>query len=785
LLGTLLPLTLFGLAMSFIAGLRGDFVLPPFMVSSAADDRSYPTVSRVFVVTPGLPVSVGDPVVELEGTDVRGMSLLQYMLRWSAAARTQRSSIAVVVEHGGVRAAIRPPLLPGFMYPGVPWWTPLPFVASLIATALLVLVRAPHWHLRRRVYVACLLVALADMPYFQVPTAPKAFVVTALAGLPIACGLVLRTLYEFIPDVHLWNARRSALTWGLSAVLSAGAVGLFWLPPTGLGAFLVGAALLALVGFGVAWPLALTQVYRRAGPLGRRQLKWILYGQYVGSLPIAFVYLAELLGLWSEWREVYFAVAMVTAAAIPLGALVAIVFYQFLDIDRLFGATLSYSVLAVVGITLLLGLVPTASRAASEAMGIDATQGQLLLAVGIAIVLVPTQRAVRPRIDGMLFPERVTLEQGFEQLLGEIAACTDATELMTTMAERFDALLRPVSAVTYVRAGDVFAPVVVRGRNAVAPPFSVRSSLIAALDGRTGPLAAERWTARRTQSLTPFERAAIETLDVAVLLPIRRGADLIGFSCLGPKRSGDIYTPTDLALLGAVAGRISDRFLSLESAALSDKAHATQEALRRYVPGAVARRVVDGQDLAAEEREVSVLFVDIRGYSGIAERRAAEEIFRTVNDYTETVSRLVQARGGVVVEFHGDGLLAVFGAPEEVAMKERAAVQAARDIVAAVPKLGGAARGSPELSVGVGIATGPAFVGNIQSADRLIWTVIGDTVNLAARLQSLTRELQAAVAIDDSTFRCATGACTDFDRHADLPIRGRLRPETVHALPLG
>ncbi len=153
--------------------------------------------------------------------------------------------------------------------------------------------------------------------------------------------------------------------------------------------------------------------------------------------------------------------------------------------------------------------------------------------------------------------------------------------------------------------------------------------------------------------------------------------------------------------------------------------------------------------------------------------------------YTETVSTLVQARGGVVVEFHGDGLLAVFGAPEDIAMKERAAVQAARDIVAAIPKLAGSGdRAGPGLSVGVGIATGPAFVGNIQSADRLIWTVIGNSVNLAARLQSLTRELQAAVAIDETTFRRAIGACNGFVCHSELAIRGRLQPETVHTLPL-
>jgi adenylate cyclase len=270
-----------------------------------------------------------------------------------------------------------------------------------------------------------------------------------------------------------------------------------------------------------------------------------------------------------------------------------------------------------------------------------------------------------------------------------------------------------------------------------------------------------------------------------VLVSIRRGAELAAFLCLGPKRSGDIYTPTDLALLGAVAGKISDRLLAFDATAVTAQARAMQEALRRYVPAPVAARIVSGKDIETGEREVTVLFVDIRGYTGFAEPREAEDIFRTVNRYSETVSGCLLARGGVVVEFSGDGMLAVFGAPDEVPMKERAAVQAARDILAAMAELPGPGGNTGAgLAVGVGIATGPAFVGTIQSADRAIWTVIGNSVNLAARLQSLTREIDAAVAIDDTTFRRARSACVDFIRHSDIAIRGRSEPETVHALPL-
>jgi class 3 adenylate cyclase len=87
--------------------------------------------------------------------------------------------------------------------------------------------------------------------------------------------------------------------------------------------------------------------------------------------------------------------------------------------------------------------------------------------------------------------------------------------------------------------------------------------------------------------------------------------------------------------------------------------------------------------------------------------------------------------------------------------------------------------------VGVGIATGPAFVGNIQSADRVIWGALGNTTNLAARLQAMSRELAAAVVIDASTWQRGGDAAAGFVDQGELPIRGRSDPERIYALPLG
>jgi class 3 adenylate cyclase len=705
-----------------------------------------------------------------------------FLLRLSRAAQAGARSLLLTIERGSVRSDVRVFLVPGYSPPGFTWWAPLPLIVGIVGTALLLLVRAAHWHLARRNYVMSLLVAFCHTPYFSVPTAPRAEIIIHVLVQPLACGLLLWTLNEFLPGVRLWGPGQRAVAWALALLLSASTAAIFWLPDAGLA---MGSAGLALTGFVIAFLVALTRVYQRADPLGRRQIKWVVYGCYVGLLPLGLVTAVLFLGVVPEWMSALFAVAALAAVAIPLGALVAVAFYQFLDVDRLFSATLSYSVLAILGLAIVLGVMPAASRAASDALGLAPAHGQILFALGLAAILVPAQRVVRPRIDRLLFPQRVAVEQGFEHLLTAISSCADMQELTRLLGERLDALLQPVAAVVYARAGDVFTPLAVRGRPA-PPAFVAQSTLIAALQERTTPLAAERWTARRSTSLTPFERAAIETLEVAVVVPFRRGPDLVALSCLGPKRSGDIYTPTDLAWLGAVAGKVSDRLLALDATAVAEQARAMQEALRRYVPGAVAARLASGQDIEAGEREVTVLFVDIRGYTGFSEAREAEEIFHTVNRYTETVSQLVRARGGTVVEFHGDGLLAVFGAPDAMAMKERAAVQVACEIVAAMAELPAlAATNQPTLSVGVGIGTGPAFVGNIQSSDRFIWTVIGNTVNLAARLQSLTRELDAAVAIDDTTFRRAGHeTCAAFVRHADLSIRGRAQPETVHALPL-
>jgi adenylate cyclase len=125
-------------------------------------------------------------------------------------------------------------------------------------------------------------------------------------------------------------------------------------------------------------------------------------------------------------------------------------------------------------------------------------------------------------------------------------------------------------------------------------------------------------------------------------------------------------------------------------------------------------------------------------------------------------------------------MMAVFGAPRALDHKEAAAVECAVRLANEIPRLGATEKA---LAVGVGVATGMAFVGNIEAVDRTIWSAIGTTTNLAARLQSLTKERQSRVLIDGVTYSRAISIASDFVPLGEEVIRGVTAPVAMYALP--
>jgi adenylate cyclase len=171
--------------------------------------------------------------------------------------------------------------------------------------------------------------------------------------------------------------------------------------------------------------------------------------------------------------------------------------------------------------------------------------------------------------------------------------------------------------------------------------------------------------------------------------------------------------------------------------------------------------------LGGEERTVGALFVDIAGSTSLVRRTGPEEMVGLLNRFFAVVVETIESEGGLVNKFEGDAALCLFGAPAEHDDPAGAALRAARRICDAVTESG-------EVDVGVGVAYGAAWAGQVGAASRLEYTVIGDPVNEAARLTELAKEHPGRVVASDATLRAAAdGEAEHWVRDAEVELRGR------------
>ena len=166
--------------------------------------------------------------------------------------------------------------------------------------------------------------------------------------------------------------------------------------------------------------------------------------------------------------------------------------------------------------------------------------------------------------------------------------------------------------------------------------------------------------------------------------------------------------------------------------------------LGRYVSENVAERILSEDDdlsLRGEVRHVVVLFLDVRGFTTISEKLTPTEVVALLNEYFGVVVDRVGAHGGTVNKFIGDAAMCIWGAPKFAEQAERSAVLCALEIQSRAAKLSAerVRRGLTTVGLGIGINAGEAVAGNLGAANRLEYTVIGDAVNLAQRLESQAR----------------------------------------------
>ena len=249
-----------------------------------------------------------------------------------------------------------------------------------------------------------------------------------------------------------------------------------------------------------------------------------------------------------------------------------------------------------------------------------------------------------------------------------------------------------------------------------------------------------------------------------------------------------LQKPFDPVLLRARirAGLDKRRLQQLERARVRD-------VFARFLPEPMVDEVLsraDGDLRLGGVRVVStVLFADLRSFTTFAERTPPDEVIAVLNRYFGEMSDAVLDNGGTLIAFLGDGLIAVFGAPIQYDDHADRAVAAAREMLRErLPRFNEWAREQgygDSFRMGIGMSSGPLMSGNVGSERRLEYTAIGDTVNTASRIESLTKELGHPALLSESTLSLMTAPAADLVYVDEVTVRGRSAPTRLWGLAAG
>jgi class 3 adenylate cyclase len=445
--------------------------------------------------------------------------------------------------------------------------------------------------------------------------------------------------------------------------------------------------------------------FRRASGQERQQLKWLA----VASVPVLGFFFALLLGPKWENRRLVDAVAIALLFSAMYAAIgIAVLKHRLYDIDLLLTRTLAYGLLTaaftvvylaiVVGIGTLVG----SQGKANLALSIAATGV-------IAVAFQPARDRSRRLANRLVYGSRATPYEVLSAFSRGVAgASTD--DSLQRMARLVVEATGAVQATVWLRLGDVLQPQARWPQHGPLPePIPLQ-----------GHGVEEALAATEPSSLS-FPVGHEEELLGALTVTISPAEPL---TVAGEKLIGDLATQTGLGL----------RFQRMKERALFARA------LASFLPPEVAELVEASPSALSlrEELEATIVFSDIRGFSSLAERLPPREVAEVVGRHLTAMVEVVTSHGGVLDKFAGDAVMAVFGAPRPAADHARRALGCAAAMQRRQLALNDAAghAGLPAFQIGIGINTGTVIAGTLGGPGRLDYTVLGDAVNIAQRLQS-------------------------------------------------
>ncbi len=260
---------------------------------------------------------------------------------------------------------------------------------------------------------------------------------------------------------------------------------------------------------------------------------------------------------------------------------------------------------------------------------------------------------------------------------------------------------------------------------------------------------------------------------------------IIGVIYVGSNVMSNVFSKSDVELLEAFSNHAA---ISIENAKLYEERRRKEHlksALERYVSKQIAEAIIDKDGsgevrFQPEKKQVTLVFTDVRGFTTLAEGMSPEDMVEILNRYFTEMIKIIFKYGGTLDKFIGDAIMAMFGAPASTGQDAPNAVMAALEMQKELIVFNEEQRKlkKPAIKIGIGINTGTVVVGNIGSDQRMEYTAIGDTVNLASRLEGANKEYSTNIMISEWTLEAVSRIV--ITRELDLiRVKGKEKPVKV------
>jgi hypothetical protein len=453
-------------------------------------------------------------------------------------------------------------------------WSHLVLSLALGASATLVLLRGRGSRVARAYSLAALAYSLHFCSLYGGPAWLTAFgLVLLISTGALYAPLMLRAALMF-PESQAPRGWPRLLPWVFLVIGGALYVWIFGSPTLHLFGFRW--ASVCFVASITALLAIVTHHYVRAGARARRQMRWGLYGFFVGTVP---VWVLSLVSVQRDALRPLYEASLVFEVAIPGCLFVALVKDSLFDVDRLITRTVAYTLLLSIFVGLAVWFLPGLAKAASSVSGIEEATLTPVFSITLGALLIGAGRPLHAHLLRWLAPESERLDRGVKQLAAEVASSKDSSWLLRTAGERLAELLALESCVLYARTNGSFEPVVVRG-SLVDHAFAASGPLVATLQETGEPLRLWTFANRSVEAgWDSREREALHVVRAEILVPILHRAKLAAFLCLGQKRSGDIFTTHDLANLDRLAVSVSLELARYETSDLERSSRELSDAI--------------------------------------------------------------------------------------------------------------------------------------------------------------------------------------------------------------